>query len=295
MRRGRNLFKELGLIQEDKFTSIAKGKDAEYSYNGDTFYSSSNQIEVNGIKATLKATSSEAITITSANDPNATYDFIKDFITEYNQLIDEINLKIGTKPGKDIMPLTAEERKGMSESEIELWEDKLNNSLFYKDDQLTSFVDSARRILGQVLQVEGSNYNSLASLGIVAGSWQEKGKLYIQGDEDSGLHSEKPNKLRESIGKDPEGVAKLFEALGKNLYADHNKTLISGNELKSAMNFYNDKVMDNQFKSFDKRIKTLEERMYKMEEMQYRKFAAMEKMLSSLNNQGSWLAQQFGG
>ena len=294
-----SLFRQLGLVE-------IKGGNAEYIYNNQTFYSSSNNIQINGFKATLKAvttgdnaTTTGPVFISAEADGDATYNFVKEFITEYNKLIDDINEKLSTKPGKDIMPLTSEERDAMSESDIKLWEDKLNKSLFYKDDQLTKFADTARRILNQVLEgegvIEGSGINSLSSLGIVSGNWQEKGKLHILGDEDADLlYSSKPNKLKAAIAEKPEAVIKLLRGLGKELYEAHGETLKSS-QLKSALNFYNDKTMKKQVDSFEKQIAQLEERMYKMEDIQYRKFAAMEKMLSTLHNQGSWLAQQFGG
>lgn len=282
------LFNKLGLVE----AGVNKtGKDASYEYNGVSFASKNNQIEINGMQVTLKAANKdEIITISSVVDSNATYAFVKEFVTEYNKLLDEINTKIGTKPAKNIQPLTAEERKAMSDSDIKLWEDKLNSSLFYKDEQLTNFVNSARSILNGAI-----GGKTLASIGIVTGTWDEKGKLHIEGDEDDALYAGRTNKLKAEIEKDPQAVKDLLLGLGKKLYEDHNKTLTTSSKLKSAMNFYNDKLMADKVKTFDKQILTLEDRMYKMEEMQYRKFAAMEKMLSSLNSQGSWLSQQFGG
>ena len=279
--KGREIFKALGLYDGNK----SQGQDAKYSYNGAPgFTSATNAIEVNGIKATLRSQTTEPVTISAEPSTEIIYDFIKDYITEYNKLIEEVNEKLDTKPGKDIMPLTAEERDAMSETDIKLWEEKLNSSLFYRDSSLTEFAETARRTLSDTLT--GGKYNSLASLGIVTGTWQEKGKLYIVGDEDSGsLYSTKPNQLKAAIEENPGEVTDFFKAIGSKLYKAHNDVFRSGNRLKSAMNFYNDKVMTDQVKNFDKRIAALEERMYKMEDIQYRKFAAMEKMLSTLNNQ----------
>ena len=281
-----SFFKNLGFVTK-------QGQDAKYTYNGQEFTSSTNTIEINGIKATLKSASVDPVTITSQQDPDAIYDMIKEFVTEYNKLIDEINLKTSTKPKKDILPLTPEDRKDMSESEIELWEESLNSSLFYRDQQLMDFADSARQILGQVV-----GGKSLASFGIVTGSWEERGKLHIVGDEDFPLYSDKPNKLKEALNKDPqslEDTVKFFQKLGEDLYKNHNDKFIKNNELKSAMNYYNDKVMRDDMQRFDKEIDRLEERLFRLEEMHYAKFAAMEKMLNALNNQSAWLSQQFGG
>ena len=301
----KDLFKKLGLMLGDDPSNPdhqVKGEDAVYTYNGTIFKSATNEIEINGIKATLKAANTGSVTISSTPDTEATYAWIKEFVTEYNNLIDEINDKIGTKPAKGIEPLTAEERESMSESEIKLWEEKLNSSLFYRDEQLTDFVNSARNILGQVFPPRYDEagkkiveYRSLADLGIVTGSWEERGKLHIIGDEDDALYSNQPNKLKEALEKDPGAVGGLFAKFGDALYQDHNKKLTASNDLKSAMNFYNDKVIAKKVQTFDSEISTLEDRMYKMEAMYVARFAAMEKMLSSLNSQSSWLSQQFGG
>lgn len=282
-------FKKLGLGRLATDMVIVPGKGSSYEYNGIKIEGHTNQIEVNGIKATLKANTIEPVIISSVPDPDATYNVIKEFVTEYNKLIEEINLKVGTKPGKDIEPLTSEEREAMSESDIKLWDEKLNASLFYKDPELTKFLDSARSILSSQFGAD------LAKLGIVTGSWEERGKLHILGDEDDEFHSKAPNKLKEALNRDPQAVADKFYEVGQALYKTHNATFTKSSKLKSAMNFYNDKIMTDKLKGFDKQISTLEDRMYKMEEIQFRKFAVMEKMLSQLNSQGSWLAQQFGG
>jgi len=289
---GSVLFDKLGLtengITKDNITK--QGMDANYKYNGASFTSTSNNIEINGIKATLKAANEgEVITISSEIDKDATYSFIEEFINEYNLLIEEINEKLNTKPGIDMKPLTQEDRKSMSESDIKLWDNKINNSLLYKDKQLESFVNISRNILGSVLG--DGQYNSLNNVGITTGPWQEKGKLYITGSEDG---SDSTNKLKAAISENPDAIIDLFNKLGKQLYEAHGQTLRSSSS-KSSMNFYNDKIMDKQIKDYDKQIASLEEKMYRLEEQQYAKFAAMEQMLNSLNNQSSWLFQQFGG
>lgn len=307
---GDALFEKLGITATKAM--VQKGEDGKYKYNGIEFETTSNTIEVNGIKATFKAANiGEIITISSARDTDSTYTWVKDFVTEYNKLIEELNEKLDTKPAKGIEPLTADEREAMSESDIKLWEEKINNSLFYRDEQLSDFVRISRNILGGIHKEsydgkrdrttktreygEELGYKSLASLGIVTGPWEEKGKLHIQGDEDDELYAGSTNKLKEAIEKDPDAVSALFTTIGAKLYEEHNDRLTTSNDIKSSMKFYNDKLMNDKIKSYDKTIETLEDRMYKMENMYYAKFAAMEKMLNAMNNQSMWLSQQLGG
>lgn len=288
-----------------------KGQNAEIEYNGVTITSESNNVTVNGITINLKATTDTPVQISAARDTEAIYDWVKDFVTEYNKLIEELNEKLDTKPAKGIEPLTADEREAMSESDIKLWEEKINNSLFYRDEQLSDFVRISRNILGGIHKEsydgkrdrttktreygEELGYKSLASLGIVTGPWEEKGKLHIQGDEDDELYAGSTNKLKEAIEKNPDAVSALLTTIGAKLYEEHNDKLTTSNDIKSSMKFYNDKLMNDKIKSYDKTIETLEDRMYKMENMYYAKFAAMEKMLNAMNNQSMWLSQQLGG
>lgn len=303
---GDDILSDLGF--EDK-----EGQDAIIFYNNVEIRSESNNVTVNGIAINLKATTDTAVNISSTKDNEAIYNWAKEFITEYNKLLDELNEKLDTKPAKGIEPLTSEERSAMSESDIKLWEDKINSSLFYRDQQLADFVRTNRNIIGDVHKFPyagvrtGENkervygesplgeYNSLASLGIVTGSWQEKGKLHIHGDESDELYSGYTNKLKEAIEKDPDAVIALFTTIGAKLYEEHNDKLVTSNDIKSSMKFYNDKLMADKIKDYEKKIETLEDRMYKMENMYYAKFAAMEKMMSKMNNQSSWLSQQLGG
>ena len=92
----------------------------------------------------------------------------------------------------------------------------------------------------------------LSDLGIVTGSYTEKGILHIQGDEEDSLYSMKENKLKEAIEKDPDKVAKLFNAIGSQLYTTMQDKMKS-TSLSSALSFYNDKQMDKQVSAYEEK------------------------------------------
>ncbi|HHT96825.1 MAG TPA: flagellar filament capping protein FliD [Clostridiales bacterium] len=283
----KDLMKMVGLVDSDN--KGVTGKDAVYQYNGEEFASSTNQVKVNGLDLTLKSTSNSNVMISSETNADETYKLIKEFVSEYNKLIEDISTKVGTRPDMSLKPLTSEERDAMSKSDAKLWDDKINDSLFYRDKQLEQFASTARSSLSKAF-----NGKTLSSIGIVTGPWQEKGKLHIVGDEDDPSQTGKPNKLKEMIANDPSVVTDLINGISKNLYESHSKSLGS-NSLKSALNFYNDKAMNEQMKSYDKQISNLESRLYKMEEMYHSKFSAMERMMQQMNSQSYWMSQQFGG
>ncbi|MCT4686252.1 flagellar filament capping protein FliD [Vallitalea sp.] len=284
------LIKKLGL--EGKVGS--NGQNAKITYNGTQLESKSNEITVNGLTVTLKSKGEANITVNQ--DTKAMYDNVKDFITEYNKLLVEINEKLGADRVAGYEPLTQEEKKAMSQDDIKLWEQKIKGSLLRRDDILTSLVHSMRGIVGSSIGVDtsGLDYRYLSDLGIVTGDHNERGLLHINGDGDDPLYASKTNKLKEAIEKDPEKVAALLNKIGEKLYSKMQKKMKS-TEISSAFTFFNDKQMDKQIDDYEDRITVLEDKLANIEKRYYRQFTAMEKAIQMMNNQSASLASMLGG
>lgn len=311
----------LGFVANDKDGSyIYTGKDAEVVYNGGIVVTSStNNIDINGIKFSITGESQEIVTISATKDTESIVDFVKNFVDEYNTLIEDMHKFIDAPRNKDYLPLTAEQKKDMTDDEIKLWEDKINSSLLSNDPVLKELTSTMRDLLGQT--VEGNAFSSLRDIGITTGNWKEKGKLHLdeeklrkainedadavvqliagQGDPQKLYEKENPNLKWADLSADEqqvytEATADRRLGLGDRLYNTMNEK-IKSTSLKSANSFYNDKVLQKQIDSEKKKVEQLEERMRRMEELYYAKFTAMEKALSQLNNQSSWLAGQLGG
>lgn len=264
------------------------GKNAEVIYNGVLVESSSNQLSVNGLNVKLLAADENAeITLVSTQDKEAVVDFVKDFVEEYNKLIDEINTLTGAESTRDYKPLTDEQKEAMSDKEIEAWEKKIKDSLLRKDPRLEEFTSSMRSIIGSV--VEGNEFKSLAGIGITTGNWKEKGKLYL--DED---------KLRKAIEQNSDAVVSLFtnkdttkpeaNGIGMQMYDQMEKMFKSSTDKSKDFLFY-DKMLDREITSTKKQVSDLEAKYSKMETMYYKKFTALEKMMAQMNAQTSWLSQ----
>jgi flagellar hook-associated protein 2 len=279
------LLKDLGI-----FTTGTEGSTAKIIYNGTELTSNTNDFNVNGMS--IKAQSIGTTNFTVSHDIDGMYNAIKDFITEYNLLITDINGKIYADPTTGYEPLTSEEKQAMSEDEIKLWEQTAKSSLLRRDSVLEGLTSSMRSTLSSSLD-EGE-YKTLASLGIVTGNYYERGILHIEGDADSLSFSEKDNKLRKALEENPEEVAKLFTKLGQEMYNDMGKRMRS-TELSSALTFYNDKAMDDKIKRYDSEISKLEDRLSQVEARYYAQFTAMEKAMQAANSQMDWLVQQLGG
>jgi flagellar hook-associated protein 2 len=271
------------------------GVDAAFKYNGTSLTSSTNVISVNGLSFNILGEGGSS-TITVTQDTDAIYNTVKTFLNKYNELMAEMNTKIGADSTRTFKPLTTEEKSAMTDEDVTLWETKIKKSLLRRDDTLTSITSSLRGFLTGASGVDTSSftYKSLSSLGIVTGNYTEKGLLHIEGDEDDSLYSVKTNKLRNAINDNPEAVQELMTAIGTKLYSDLN-TRMKSSTLSSALTFYNDKSMTKTISAYDTKISDLEDRLAAVEARYYKQFTAMEQAIQRSNSTGDWLTQQLAG
>lgn len=271
------------------------GNDAAFNYNGTDLTSATNEVMVNGLSFNILGEGGSS-TISVTQDTDAIYDSVKNFVTKYNELMLDMDEKISADSARTFKPLTSEEKEAMTEEEIKLWDEKIKKSLLRRDDTLTGIMSNLRNTLTLSSGVDTSEftYKSLSSLGIVTGSYTEKGALHIEGDEDDALYSIKENKLKNAIEEDPDAVMELMTSLGNKLYEDMSDKMRSST-LSSALTFYNDKTMDKQVRDFDTKISELEMRLATIEDRYYKQFTAMEQAMQQSNSTSDWLTQQLGG
>ncbi|MEW6624313.1 MAG: flagellar filament capping protein FliD [Bacillota bacterium] len=283
-------------LLEDAFKfdmSAASGSNALFKLNGTDLQQSSNNFIINGITFNLKK-EGEAATITVRSDTEGLFNQIKGFVDTYNELIEKINGMLAEKRYRDYPPLTEEQKKDMSEKEIALWEEKARSGLFRSDNLLIGIASNMRRILSEVVSGTGSQYNSLAQIGISTKSWYEGGKLHI--DED---------KLKKALTEDIEGVKSLFtnsgdapseKGLGHRLYdaviaGSSQLTSTAGRD--SGLNLVDNSYIGERLKAINTRVSAWEDKLARIEQRYWRQFTLMEQAFNKMNSQSLWLAQQF--
>lgn len=278
-----SMIDELG-IEVDAVTSQAtttKGKNAIVNYEGVDIEQSSNTFSVDGLKFTITAdpvfsapAKGEKVSITSTRNVDSAMESIVGFVEEYNKLIEEMNKLVDTPANRSYKPLTDDEKKEMSDNDIELWEKKVKDGVLSKDPVL-------QNVLGDMRGVVGSS--KLNQIGISTGqNWKEKGKLYI--DEE---------KLRKALEETPEKVDSIMKEVGTKLY-DNLREDFKGTTQKSSNFLFNDKALDEKIKDQEAETLKLEAKYQAAEDRYYKQFTTMEKMLSQLNSQSSALMSQLG-
>lgn len=231
-----------------------------------------------------------------SRDTDKIVDGIKSFIDEYNKLIKTLNDYLDEDTTyTDYAPLTDDQKKEMSDKEIELWEEKSKQGLLHNDTTIESFLQSMRTALYQ--RPEGSSI-AIYDLGIDTGEWESKGQLVLSSDGET--------QLRKMIESDSSGVLKLFTDPDNGLSAKMNtiidsvaktssgspgllvqmagvvgKASATSNTLTTRLNEIDDKLDDLKAK-------------YETEKTKYwNQFNSMEELISNMNSQSAWLTQQF--
>lgn len=268
-------------------------QDAKINFNGTDVASATNTIKVLGVNFTLKNITTAPQTVTIASDMDAEVKNIKDFVTKYNEMLDKLNTAINETVYKDFLPLTDEQREAMSETQITAWEKKAKSGLLHNDSNLKQLISSMRNHMTTAVD-NGSDYNSLASIGIASKSYADKGKLYI--DE---------TKLRAALQADPEAVKNLFsqspsdattnvkKGLVVRLYDDFQTafTKIKDKAGSAGSNQYDQSVIGKLMSKTYKDINSETDRLSKKESNYYKRFTAMETALNNYNSQSSYLSQ----
>lgn len=272
--------------------SLASGQDAVVSVNGGSSLTfSANSFSLLGMTINLKSEGTASLAV--SRDTDAVVDKIKTFVENYNAVMEKISSKTSEKRYRDFPPLTEEQKKDMSEKDIELWEEKARSGLLSSESLLKGVYNQIRFGTMGAVEGTGSEYKTLSSIGITTASWYDQGKLYI--DE---------TKLREALTEDPEGVMKLFTNSSE---VDSEKGIAQRlcDNLDSAMANITDKAgrastlvdqsyLGKEIERTEDRLEEMEERLLDIEERYWTQFTAMEKALQQMQSQSNWLMAQLG-
>ena len=274
-----------------------EGEDAEIWLNGVQYTGSSSTFTINNLTIdALATTGNDEISITTSTDTQGIYDKVKDFLTEYNNIINEMTKLYNADSSKGYDPLTDDEKDSMSDKEIEKWETKIKDSLLRNDTTLSGVMSAMTTAMSQAVEINGKKYSlssfGIHTLGYLNAADNEQNAYHIDGDEDDTNTSGNADKLMTAISEDPHTEMKFMQQVTTKLYNDIVEKMKS-NTLSSAFTIYNDKQMATQYTDYTKLIKEWETKISDKEDYYYKKFSSMESALAKLNSTQSSLSGYF--
>lgn len=229
----------------------------------------------------------EAVTFETNVESEKIVKAVSDMVKEYNEILELVNTQLSTRPDRDYFPLTDEQKKEMSESEIKLWEEKAQAGILFGSSELRQLSDDLRWIISPADQ------QAMEALGIsVSESWQDNGKLAF--DE---------NKFKAALEKDPDAVKAAFtkdNGIAANLKNTMNKYV---NTLGATKGILIEKagsthaplsLLNNSLKTeiddVDKILENLKARLKSEQDRYISQFTQLETLISQMNSQSSYLS-----
>ena len=290
-----------GKSDDEAAAHYTKGQNAEIYLNGAKFTNSTNVFEINGLTFTaLSATApGETVTVTTEQDTDGIYDMVKNFLKEYNSVINEMDKLYNADSAKGYEPLTDDEKESLSDSEVEKYEKKIKDALLRRDDNLSTVNSALQQIMSGGVEVGGKTmYLSdfgIDTLGYFTAAENEKHAYHIDGDSDDASTAGNADKLKTMISNDPDTVISFFTSLSQKLYGKMTDLSKSVDGYRTFGNFYDDKKMKSDYDDYTSKIKELEKKLQDYEDKWYSKFSKMETALAKMQSNSSAVTGLLGG
>ena len=282
-----------------------------------TLKRSSNVVNMDGLSVTLKKTfdstaedGGEAITFTTGSDSDKIVDAIKSFVDDVNKLMTSVHDAYTTQPltrtssssksGTTFYePLTEDDKNSMSESAVEKYEEKAKTGLLFGDNDLRTLYDklltSIQSYAGDRVDMESIGLTTSYSGGVTTISLNEsKLRAALDGD---------PDKVRTVFTKTTDSGSNtngLMASLKATLNTYGSTSLGSqgilvrkaGTKL-SAVSLLNNNLA-KQISNLDSQIESWQTKLSNKIDYYTKQFTALEKLMSTMNNQSSMLADLMG-
>lgn len=285
--------------------TVTAGKDAvvavKYAGSDDVveLTRGSNSFSIDGLNVTAKGVFGydkngnvsedieDAVTFETNVSSDKMVSAISDMVKEYNEILELVNSQLSTRPDSDYFPLTDDQKKEMSESEIKLWEEKAKAGILFGSSELRSLSDDLR------WAILPKDQQAMEAMGIsVSSSWQDNGKLSF--DE---------TKFKAALEQDPDAVKEAFtrsDGIASNLKNTMHKYVNTMGATKGILiekagsTHAPTSVLNNSLKSeiddVDKILENLKARLKSEQDRYISQFTQLETLISQMNSQSSYLS-----
>ena len=229
---GTQSLKSLATFSTTNLTSTTTGVDGKAIIDGKTYTTTGSKITVANVSYTLGGVGTTTVSV--AQDTDKVVENVKQFVTDYNKMIDALNTKYYERQYSDYGVLTKSQESSMTQDQITKWNEKAKSGLLYHDTRLGKIISSMREALYTPVEGTDSNYNTMMSLGITSSTDQGHIKL----DE---------TKLKKALAADPNCVRSVFSASGDvtTTNADGTTTTTTDYDKEGVMNRISDALYKN--------------------------------------------------
>ena len=302
---GNDITKALGLTDDNGDTvGFTAGQNAIININGEEIYHNSNDFTVDGTTFSFDETVAlgEVYNVGIEKSYDDVKQSIKDFVNDYNQLIDDVYKHIGTARKKDSKdnyyePLTDEEKEAMTTEQIEKWEEAAKAGVIYNDSTISGVMSQIRTALYNSVTLDDGTRFGLFNMGIKTSSdYAAHGKLEIDEDAFEAAFEKNPEAIEKLFTDSENGIMQKVNTVFDNAVRTNSQnpgSLVRKAGLATGLTATKN-TMYNEMQSISNRIKQLQEKYTAKEEYWWKVFTNLESAMSDLNSQSNYLASYLG-
>lgn len=307
---------------KDASVEITKISDGtKYTLSGSEV--TKNSIILDGVQFefnnTTTALPNGVATITGAKDVTVAKDKIVKFINEYNTVIEKLNTSVNTNHNKNYSPLTSDQKKDMSESDIKLWNEKVKEGQLYRDSDITRIANNMKTAMRSMVGDLGITLESIGIKPVKDNGGNKNGTFTI--DETvltKALEGKSTDaKLSSALQKNPNAIMDMFNSTpDSTAVTDQQKYNQSGlvRRLKSIFDdevygdsaiikkagmegtrFVIDNTLSKSISQFETKISKMEKDLTKREQSLYTKYTNLQTILEKYSSQQTSLASMLSG
>ncbi|MBS6501989.1 MAG: flagellar filament capping protein FliD [Clostridium sp.] len=283
---------------------IKNDKGGVYKLQGN-----SNTVTLDGVtfKFNGEIPENTAITVNGKQDVTAIKDNLVKFINDYNTLIEKLNKLTTEKRNRDFNPLTADQKKEMSEDEIKLWNEKVEKGQLSRDNDLNRISNSLKQAMrtlvdGSGLNLEKIGINPVADYqGVKNGTFTiDETKLTKALEESSEevtnlfiKSKPKDDSISESTKYSKTGIMQRLKDILYNETVTVASSLLKKAGVEGSSTSYNNELTKS-IEKYEQKMKDMEKDFARREQALYTKYANLEAIMNKYNSQQSYLMQQLG-
>ena len=264
-----------------------------------TITRTANTTTLDGITLTVTGTTKEGdspVKFTASNDVDDLYKKISDFVDAYNKIIDKANTYTSQTPyglnsesGKSdsYEPLTDDEKKDMTDDEIDKWNEKAKQGLLENDNTLNSILSDMRSAVEETVSSTGM---SLQEIGIsVSPDYTDGGKLTVSESTLKSALKSNPDRVSQLFTNTDGISSKIKKVLEKNIgvYGTSGTLYnIAGSDSSTGAD---NSQLSTRVSQYEKTITNLKSQLQTEKDRWLNKFTEMETKLNVLNSQYTYL------
>ncbi|MCI1959318.1 MAG: flagellar filament capping protein FliD [Clostridia bacterium] len=250
------------------------------------------------------------VTFDASADVDSIVSTVKSMIDDYNEIVTGTNTAVNEKRNYDYAPLTDEQKKGMSESEITAWDKKAQAGMLFGNSDMVDLTNDLRYAFLDT-RTDGLTFSDIGIS--VSSDYSDNGKITL--DE---------SKLRSVLESNPEDVQKLFTSSANDSNytssSSSSSSLTTGGamtRLRSIMEKYASTTgatkgilveqagnpasitsmlsnnLQKQIDDIDDNVSDLNDKLTSDQARYQSKFTELEQVVQKMNTQSSYLSNMF--